>query len=181
MVSNSFLNLMTQPNLRNIVYLKNNLQRMKRFFDTILIIALVLNTISCTEEDPILEDSEGFYLEYGTECGWCAGHRYIEISEGIITYTFNIPCGENKGTVTMSRNLTTEEWQAIQDAFDYDFLLSLNYNECRVCADGCDEIIRINDESDMHEIRYNPGEEIEGIEELQNILFEIMEEFIKYD
>lgn len=154
---------------------------MKHLVTKTYILVIVLLLSSCAEEDPILENSEDFYLEYGTECGWCAGHRYLEISEGKVHFTFVIPCGENEGTITNSRNLTPEEWQKLQNAFDYEYLLSLDYNECRVCVDGCDEIIRINEEADFHEIRYMPGEEIEGIEELQEILAEMMEEFMEND
>jgi len=154
---------------------------MNKIISSFVLISSLLFAVSCAEEDPVPEGSESFYLEYGTECGWCAGHRYLEISEGKVHYSFIIPCGENEGTINDSRNLTAEEWQNIQNAFDYEYLLSLNFNECRVCVDGCDEIIRINGEENLHEIRYMPGEEIEGIEELQEILADMMEEFMEND
>ena len=148
---------------------------MKQFLKTAGIIVFALFLSSCAEEQPEIDKS--FYIEFVTECGWCAGQEYIKVTEQKVLYTLAIPCGENEGTTTDSRNLTAEEWQEIIDSFDYDQFLTLNYNECNVCVDGCDEIIRINEEDEIHELRYSPGEEIQGMENLKTRLKAILEEF----
>jgi hypothetical protein len=44
-------------------------------------------------------------------------------------------------------------------------------------VDGCDEIIKITKDGELHEIRYSPGLEIEGLKKFQGKLKMLMEEF----
>ena len=57
----------------------------------------------------------------------------------------------------------------------------LEYNECNVCADGCDEIIRIHDGIGSHELSYSPGEALEGMENLRAKHGELLAEFNEED
>ena len=152
---------------------------MKQFFKTTGIILLALHLSSCAEDQPEMEES--FYIEFGTRCGWCAGQEFVKVSAQKVVYTRTIPCGENEGTTIKSRHLTSLEWEAIQKAYNYNLFLTLDYNECNVCADGCDEIIRIHDDTDTHELSYSPGEEVEGMENLRTKLHELMAEFTEED
>jgi hypothetical protein len=77
--------------------------------------------------------------------------------------------------------LSSEDWNKILLSFDYSLFKTLNYSECNVCVDGCDEIIQITDNENTHEIRYSPNDEIKGMQELQNILTEILEEMRALD
>lgn len=122
-----------------------------------------------------------FEIKFGSECGWCAGQEYITISSLNVKYFRNIPCGEEKGTTQKERLLSSEEWDEIQVSFDYSLFKTLNYSECNVCVDGCDEIIQITENKNTHEIRYSPNIEIEGMQELQNILMGLLEEMRALD
>lgn len=92
-------------------------------------------------------------------------------------YTRTIPCGENKGTDKDSRAISEEEWQNLKNSIDYDQFLALDYNECNLCADGCDEIIRITKPGETHTIRYDPEQNIGEVLQLQTYLRELMLEF----
>lgn len=148
---------------------------MKNFAGTFIAVLLVLAFASCNDEN--LEMDETNMIEFGSECGWCAGMEYIKVTEQKIRYTRTIPCGENKGTRTESRKINEAEWQELQNTFDFEQFQLLDYNECNVCVDGCDEILRITSVGETHEIRYNPESEIAAISGLQTKLRELMLEF----
>ena len=99
------------------------------------------------------------------------------MKKGEIEYERNIPCGENKGTVNKSKELDNTTWEDLIESLDYDYFTTLDYTNCNVCADGCDEIIRITKNDIVHEIRYNPSQNIEGLEILQEKLREYLAEF----
>ena len=129
---------------------------------------------TCAEDE--FKKQESYIIEYGTECGWCAGQEYITVSNSKVEYLRNIPCGENQGTTNKSRNLNSGEWEELTSSFDYSLFITLEYNECNVCVDGCDEIIRITDDETSHELRYSISGEVEGMEILRQKLEELMEE-----
>ena len=77
----------------------------------------------------------------------------------------------------MSRSYSSEDWDELVNSFDYEIFLALDYNTCNVCVDGCDEFIVVTKDGENHEIRYNPGTEIEGIEGFQEKLEELLSGF----
>ena len=147
---------------------------MKPVTKSILFLQILLLSFGCSDNEP--EEQIDFTIKYGSECGWCAGQEYITISNLKVEYTRNIPCGENEGTTINSRNLSSEEWETITSSFDYSLYKTLEYNDCNVCADGCDEIIQITQNASTHELRYSFSDEVEGMENLREILSEIMDE-----
>lgn len=150
--------------------------RMNKLLNTILFLFTLLSVLSCSDDNgPDINDS--YIIEFGSECGWCAGSGYITVKKGELEYERNIPCGENKGIENKSKDLDIAIWEDLITSFDYDYFVTLDYNVCNVCADGCDEIIRITKNDITHEIRYNPSENIEGIELLQEKLREYSAEF----
>lgn len=152
---------------------------MKQFLKSTGIIVTLLLFTFCAEDQHEIEKS--FYIVFGTRCGWCAGQEFIDVSSQKVVYTRTIPCGENKGTTTKSRQLTKREWKAIQYSYNYDRFLTLEYNECNVCVDGCDEIIRIHNGNNSHELSYSPGEEVEGMKNLRAKLNDLLLEFGEED
>lgn len=132
----------------------------------------------CNEEKA---GSETFSVKFGTECGWCAGQEYITLSGSEIKYERNIPCDENKGITQKSKPFSASEWETLLASFDYTLFKTLEYSDCNVCADGCDEIIEITDGDLIHELRYSPAENVEGMEDLKEILSGLMEEMRAMD
>ena len=124
---------------------------------------------------------ETYTIKFGSECGWCGGQEYITISSTKVEYERNIPCGEDKGTTNKSRNLTSEEWEEIENSFDYSLFKTQEYTNCNVCADGCDEIIQITENDLTHELRYSFSDEVEGMENLRQKLSEIMDDMREFN
>lgn len=137
-------------------------------------IFLLLFSLACDQEESGMQDD--FVIEFGTVCGWCAGEELLTVSESGIKYTRTIPCGDDKGTTQKQKSISTSEWEEIYASFDYSYFKTLNYNECNVCADGCDEFIKITDHNDSGEIRYSPGLQIDGLEELKSLLTNLLDE-----
>jgi hypothetical protein len=153
---------------------------MIKLLKTLSFLLVLVFILSCSNVDePNIDES--FVIEFGSECGWCAGSGFISVKKNLIEYERNIPCGENKGTENKSEVLDSTKWEDLITSFDYDYFTTLDYNVCNVCADGCDEIIRITKDDMTYEIRYNPSENIEGIELLQEKLREYWAEFYVYD
>lgn len=142
----------------------------KRSFLLVLVSAFILS--SCIFSDDDKDYDESYKIEFGFACGWCAGTGSITLLDGQIKYLREIPCGENKGSKSETEEFSAEEWNKLISSFDFDYFTTLEQNECNVCADGCDEIIKITKNNVIHEIRYNPSEDIEGIELLQEKLRE---------
>ena len=152
---------------------------MKKLIILLLLIILTAGLTGCKKS--VLHSENEIAIEFGTECGWCAGEKFIVVSPAKIKYERTIPCGDNQGTETKSISITTEKWDSIWSSFNYNLFKTLDYNACNVCADGCDEIIRITKAGNTHEIRYTPGEDIEGIEDLRHLLAEILSDFNEQD
>jgi hypothetical protein len=108
-------------------------------------------------------------------CGWCAGEEFITITSSEINYERKIPCGEGKGTTKKSSSISSSEWNKIISSFNMKEFKTLEYNSCNVCVDGCDEIIRITENNNTHEIRYSPSDKIQETENLRHYLSEVME------
>lgn len=144
-----------------------------------LFILYTIFFMACAEQE--VPDVENYTIKFGSECGWCAGQEYIYISGSKIDYERNIPCGGNKGTITKSRNLSPAEWETITNSFDYSLFLSLDYSDCNVCVDGCDEIIEITEDNTSHELRYSFSDEVEGMENLRQKLQVLLEEMRETD
>ncbi len=144
-----------------------------------IFIFVIVIFLSCEKNEVIEHDD--FIIEFGSECGWCAGQEFVTVSASKISYLRNIPCGEEKGTIQKSRNISAAEWDEINSSFDYSLFKTLDYNECNVCVDGCDEIIRITENESNHELRYSVSGEIEGMRNLQQILTGLLEEMRESD
>lgn len=149
---------------------------MKKFavHSFILLLALPF-IISCSKQDDLGEHGS-FVIEYGTVCGWCGGEESIIVSAVKADYLRQIPCGENEGTTNKTIETNREKWDNIISSFDYSYFLTLDYNECNVCADGCDEFIKITKDGSIHEIRYSPSTEIDGLDVLREKLNNLMNE-----
>lgn len=131
--------------------------------------------VFCSEQEDEFGKHGEVVIEFGTGCGWCAGEERITVSSAKAEYYRNIPCGEEEGTTRKTQAMTSEEWEEIISSFDHDQFLTLDYNECNVCVDGCDEFIIITQNGSSHEIRYSPSEEIDGMDELRQLLAHTME------
>ncbi len=136
----------------------------------IVFVLFVFN--GCVENE--LANQDNIVIQYGTECGWCAGTEYITLTGQTVTYERIVPCGEEKGTTKKSRELIAIEWERILSLFDFQQFKKLKYNTCNICVDGCDEIIKLSVNGESHEIRYSPGSEISGIIDFQQILNETL-------
>ncbi len=146
---------------------------MRNLLNGCLLLLLILSA-ACAEEEA--NQQNNFIIEFGSECGWCAGQEMITVSSAEIKYMRNIPCGDDKGVVNRERHILDSEWQQINSSFDYSQFKTLDYSECNVCVDGCDEIIRITTDNNTHELRYTASEEIDGMENLRAILTGLLEE-----
>jgi len=150
---------------------------MTRLYKTTFFLFSLLVLLSCSKDDDKQEVDYSYIIEFGTECGWCAGTKYISVKKGEIEYSRNIPCGDDKGINNDHKNFDYDKWDELIDGFDLDFFATLDYDICNVCADGCDEIIEVTRNGKTHQIRYNPNREIEGIEPLQAKLKEIFQDY----
>ena len=152
---------------------------MKHLINITFFVLAILFFSGCDKKETEINNS--FKIEYGSECGWCAGQEYITVTSTKIEYIRAIPCGENNGTTNKWKVLSPSRWEEITASFDYSLFKTLQYTDCNVCVDGCDEIIRITEEDSSHELRYSISEEVEGMENLQEILSELMEEMREMD
>lgn len=141
----------------------------------LLPLILLLSFFSCND-DP---DNPDILIEYGTECGWGVG-EIISISEDKIDYSKSSTGVENPDIESKSKSISTAEWDELSNLYDYGFFRTLDYNSMNVSFDGCDEIIRITQLDNQHEIRYDPSTEIEGLESFQERLNELLVEMRDY-
>ncbi|WP_319500159.1 hypothetical protein [uncultured Draconibacterium sp.] len=141
----------------------------------LLLLFLLLSLFSCND-DP---DNPAILIEYGTECGWGLG-EIISISENKIDYSKSHMGVEGPEIESKNRSISAAEWDELSNLYDYGFFQTLDYNSMNVSFDGCDEIIRISNLDNQHEIRYDPSTEIEGLESFQERLNELLIEMREY-
>ena len=132
--------------------------------------------ISCSKGKDDFGEHNSLVIEYGTVCGWCAGEETVTVSSVKVDYLRHIPCGEDEGTTNKTNAMDEEKWNDLISSFDYSYFLTLDYNECNVCADGCDEFIKITIEGSTHEIRYAPSTKIDGLIDLRKKLNTLLNE-----
>lgn len=140
----------------------------------LIIFITIWMVFGCAEQE---EEFDSMAIEFGTACGWCAGTEFIILNGKNVEYKRNIPCGENKGTTSKNKTLSDREWKEIRNSFDYHQFVQLPHDECNVCVDGCDEILKITQNENEHRISYSPSTEIEGMENLLDKLQVLMAEF----
>ena len=146
---------------------------------TISFIFLLAIFTGCDNSE--IDSAEFFKIEFGSECGWCGGEEYIVVTKSNIKYIRNIPCGDDQGTIQKNRKINSEVWNEIISSFDYSLFKILNYSECNVCVDGCDEIIKISETDSTHELRYSTSDEVDGMQNLRQILTVFLEEMRETD
>lgn len=152
---------------------------MKHLLKTILFLIVIVILSGCSKNDTF--ENETFTIKFGTECGWCAGQEYITITSTKVEYIRNIPCGDDSGTINRIADLCSCDWNEITSSFNYSLFKTLEYSDCNVCADGCDEIIQITENEDTHELRFTVSDEVEGMENLRQLLSELMDEMREMD
>ena len=141
----------------------------------LLLLFLMVSLFGCNDDS----DNPDILIEYGTECGWGVG-EIISISEDAIDYNSSFWKGQNLDTETKSKTISAAEWDELSNLYNYGFFQTLGYNSMNVSFDGCDEVIRIKQIDNEHEIRYDPSTEIEGLESFQERLNELLFEMRDY-
>ena len=96
--------------------------------------------------------------------------------------TITVRSGKVKTSIQKqkSKTISAAEWDELSNLYNYGFFQTLDYNSMNVSFDGCDEVIRIKQIDNEHEIRYDPSTEIEGLESFQERLNELLFEMRDY-
>lgn len=141
---------------------------MTKLLKTITFLLALVFVLSCSKDDE-LDVDDSYVIEFETLCGWNIGNKFIFIEKGEIKYG-------SKVVFVKTKSLSSKAWKELIASFDINLFENLDYNTCNVCVDGCDEIIRITSDDNSHEIRYNPGDTIPGLEDLQKKLRAYMTE-----
>jgi hypothetical protein len=144
----------------------------KNILNLSILILLSFILFSCDEE--VKENTVDVQIDFGVECGWCAGTEKIILTPYKMVYLKQIPCGENKGILQKEKPLSSDEWNQIVSTFDFEIFTTLAYSECNICVDGCDEILTITRQNKTHKISYTPNTEIKEIKDLQKLLSDLI-------
>jgi hypothetical protein len=99
------------------------------------------------------------------------------ITKETIKYVYFIPAISKEPVINKSRAVSETEWTEIQNDFNLDDFVKLNYQSCNICLDGCDEWISIKKNQISHEIRFAKGLNINTISKLQERLARLRIEF----
>jgi len=155
---------------------------MKRITISFLLIAFMFS--SCSENIEIEEERNVLPFEtisFNQVCGWCLGRQSLSITEDqMVKYLQNFPCGE-EDNVKADRMLTEKEIQELNETFDLENFLSIKFDQCGECYDGCDDTIILEGlEGENHTIRYDSFdkyEELQGIKPFVETLLKIRNSF----
>ncbi|MBK7711130.1 MAG: hypothetical protein IPJ37_09425 [Bacteroidales bacterium] len=147
----------------------------------IFILAIPLFFFGCIKTDINIgshksSDSD-LVIKAGYECGWGSGTDSLEISQKLIRYVYYVPAKSSEPVLRKSRSVTEAEWAGILSLVNKDEFAGLNYQECNVCFDGCDDWIFIQDGTFSHKITYAKGNQIDSILNLQKKLADLRAEF----
>ncbi len=151
-----------------------------KIFAGLILISLSILSLSCAEKEARLKDNFSFEsLSFTTQCGWCIPTRQITITKKKrVKFSLEDSCEDFE--INKERALTSEEIDAINTALDVETLLDIDFDQCGICIDACDDGIKIEESSgEGHSIRYTSSKNVklEEIQELITILEEIRDGF----
>jgi hypothetical protein len=142
---------------------------------SIITISLLIIFFSCKKT----KDDSDLVINAGFVCGWGAGMDSIKITQKAIQYVSYIPARSSTPVINKNRAVSEGEWQDILNVVNTDDFLSLNYNSCNICFDGCDEWISVQNDRISHKITYGKGTSIDSISGLQDKIAQLRAEFSK--
>ena len=143
----------------------------------IFAISVLFIFFSCEKTESNPTDESKLVIKAGFICGWGSGEDSIEISRTSIKYVYYIPGKSLQPQFRKTRAVSSSEWTEIMNDVNLDNFLKLNYQTCKVCADGCDEWIFIQKDNISHGIRFGKGAKIDSISQLQVKLEQLRTEF----
>ena len=65
-----------------------------------------------------------------------------------------------------SRTFTISEWNQLESSVNFETFKAINSNSCQTCVDGCDDIIKITQGTETHEIRVESDDTLDVIRPL---------------
>ena len=136
------------------------LESMKRILLVIDVIIAIAIMASCEENGNMSVDSETFKIELIFTCGWCAGSEILKLSDSKYTYEYDYACGDLEDVPETAFNLTEKEWTSLAKNIDISAFKNLEIDNCGVCYDGCDFVLKMSDSTFSHQIRFVNSEEI---------------------
>ena len=138
-----------------------------------LIFLFIVVMISCAKDDLSVDKSEktDYIFQYEYRCGWCFGAQQITITGNELTFVHEPYCD-----LDSQNEKTTLSDDDLEDLNLEELLLKvqqMQLNECGVCYDGCDEVIRFIVGEQTYEIIFDDDEQVielmDHVEKLREI------------
>lgn len=109
---------------------------------------------ACRKEKPIVFYNGDLEITSGFVCGWCSGADSITFINHDFEYQSFNPCTQEPKEAKKTGTVSEEQWSELAQLLDFDDFSAIDLNTCHVCADGCDNWVRIRQENEEHMIRY---------------------------
>ncbi|NCB69721.1 MAG: hypothetical protein EOM47_12890 [Bacteroidia bacterium] len=153
----------------------------------LMLILVLLLAVSCeyqsatdTEaENEIGTEKPDIKITIGTICGWCVGSDTLFITEKKMSYVHAAVC---EGTEYRTSKPTPDSvWNKIIDLYNQDDFAKIDINTCRVCADGCDTWIKVENGTFTHKIRFGSIRDSEALKTIEDFIDLLANEKDKFE
>lgn len=155
------------------------MKKLSIFAISMLLIALFFPVLFHSCEHSEMEDAanDEVLFTYISACGWCAGSEELNIRGNTASYQYHAVC--DNPSKSSELELSTEQLKALNLSYLFQQLKNMNIDECGVCVDGCDELLRFETENQEFFIRFTSDDSLSTIiSELEQIRL-LLEEMSK--
>lgn len=141
---------------------------MKTNFVTFLI--LIITFLGCKKSDNINNSNSNFVIYSGVICQPFSGLTVdtLQISQNGVRYVSYFQGSTWVLNKTKILSISSNEWTNIANSINIKGFEKLQYNACGRCSDGCDNWLKIKNDTMSHQIYYDAP--IDSLTKLQSYI-----------
>ena len=133
---------------------------MKKTFTLCTSLLVLLFIASCSKSKDESTAQAKLKITMGIHCGWNLRLDSLNVDEKFVALRQNYFTNGQTIKVSSNKVLENSRLQSLENALDWGYFSSLNYNSGDLGSDGCDIWLRVNKGSQSHEIRFSPNDTI---------------------
>jgi len=121
---------------------------------------LLLLIASCSKSEDEPSAQANLKITMGIHCGWNLRLDSLSVDANYASLRQNYNSNGQTIKLTNLNLIGNNQVKSLENALDWAYFSSLNYNSGELGSDGCDIWLRVNRDGQSHEIRFSPDDTI---------------------